>query len=214
MDLAPGEGLDGHVEVVGAGAGDLQHGGGGEARAAVAVVLHLDLRVALLDAGDDQAELRRTADAGHVLEADLVCAVLHELVHQLEIIFHRVHGGVRDGEGGLGNHAGLLRVFDGKLEVARIVQTAEGAGNVGALRLLDLEHQFAHVRGHGIHTQGVEAALQHMGLDAGLVEGGRPLADGDVRVFAVKEVHLLERAAVGLDAVEATHVNDSRSHSN
>ena len=115
-----------------------------------------------------------------------------------------------DGQGGLGDHAAFLGIFDGKLEVAVVVEAAEGTGDVGALLLLDLEHQFAHVRGDRIHPEGVEAALQHVGLDACLVERGRPLADGDVGVLAVEEVHLLEGAAVGLHAVEASHIDDGR----
>ena len=101
MDLAPGEGFDGAVQVVRAGAGRLQHGSRGEAGAGVAVVLDLDVRMVLLDAGHDLADLRRTADAGHVLEADLVSAVRDQLFHDAQVVFHRVHGGVGDGQGSL-----------------------------------------------------------------------------------------------------------------
>ena len=51
-----------------------------------------------------------------------------------------------------------------------------------------------------------------MRLDAGLVERGGPAADGHIRVLAEKEVHLLERAAVGLDTIEAAHINDGWCH--
>ena len=101
MDLAPGKGLHRHIQVVGAGAGHFQHGSRGEAGTGMAVVLDLDVRVRLLDAGHDLAELRRTADTGHVLEADLVGAVINQLVDELEIILHRVNGGVGDGQGRL-----------------------------------------------------------------------------------------------------------------
>ena len=212
MDLAPGEGFDGAVQVVRAGAGRLQHGSRGEAGAGVAVVLDLDMRVLLLDAGHDLADLRRTADAGHILEADFIGAVFDQLLHHTQVVFHRVDRGVGDGQGSLRNHAGFLGIFDGKLEVAVVVQAAEGAGDVGALCLFHLEHQFADVRRNGVHADGVEAAFQHMGLDARLAEGSRPLAHGDVRVLAVEQVHLLEGAAVGFHAVEAAHVHDGRSH--
>ena len=91
-----------------------------------------------------------------------------------------------------------------------VVQAAEGAGDVGALLFLDFEHQFPDIGRNRVHSEGVEASFQHVCLDAGLVERGGPAADGHVRVFAEKEVHLLERAAVGLDAVEAAHINDGR----
>ena len=52
-----------------------------------------------------------------------------------------------------------------------VVEAAEASGDVGALGLLDLEHQFADVCGDRIHTESVQTALKHMGLDAGFVEG-------------------------------------------
>ena len=93
-----------------------------------------------------------------------------------------------------------------------VVEAAERAGDVGALLFLDFEHQFPDIGRNRVHSEGVEASFKHMRLDAGLVERGGPAADGHVRVFAEKEVHLLERAAVGLDAVEAAHINDGRCH--
>ncbi len=93
-----------------------------------------------------------------------------------------------------------------------VVQTAERAGDVSTLSLLDLEHEFADIGRYRIHPQGVEATLKHVGLDAGLVERGRPLADRNIRVLPVEEVHLLESSAVGLHTVEASHIDDGRSH--
>ena len=92
-----------------------------------------------------------------------------------------------------------------------VVESAEGARDVGALSLLDLEHQLAHVGGHRVHTQGVESALQHMGLNPGFMERGRPHADGLVGILAVEEIDLLESAAVGLHPVETPHIDDGGS---
>ena len=133
------------------------------------------------------------------------------MVDHAHIILHGVHRRISDGEGCLGDHPGLLGVFHAELEVAMVVQAAEGTGDVGTLGLLDLEHQFAHICGNRIHTQGIEPAFQHMCLDPGLMEGCSPLADGDVRVFAVEEIDLLEGAAVGLHAVETSHIYNCRS---
>ena len=102
------------------------------------------------------------------------------------------------------------RYDDGSFEVAVVVQAAERSGDVGALCLLDLEHQFADVEGNRVHPEGVQAALQHMGLDTGLMEGSGPGADGFVRVLAEEKVHLFEGSAVRLDPVEAAHVDDRR----
>ena len=93
-----------------------------------------------------------------------------------------------------------------------VVQAAERARNVRALGFLDLEHQFADICRNRVHTESVQASLEHMGLDAYLVERRSPLADRNVGILSIEEVHLLESAAVCLDAVEATHINDGRSH--
>ena len=98
MDLAPGKGLHGDIEVVGPGAGDLQHGSRGEARPGMAVVLDLEVGILLLDVTDQFAEDARPADAGHVLEADLVGAVLDDPVHDAHVVGNRMDGGVRDGK--------------------------------------------------------------------------------------------------------------------
>ena len=108
MNLAPCERLHGYVEVVGSCARHLKHGGGGETGAAVAVVLYLDVGVFLLDVPGQLREEGGAADSGHVLETDLVGAVLHEVVNHSEVVLHRVDGGVGDGEGGLGDHPGLF----------------------------------------------------------------------------------------------------------
>ena len=50
-----------------------------------------------------------------------------------------------------------------------------------------------------------------MGLDAGLVESFRPGTDRLVGVLAVHQVYLLEGTAIGLDAVETTHVDNHGS---
>ena len=88
-------------QVVRACASRLQHGSRGEARTGVAVVLDLDMRVLLLDAGHDLADLRRTADTGHVLETDFIGTVFDQLLHHTQVVLHRVHGGVGDGQGRL-----------------------------------------------------------------------------------------------------------------
>ena len=51
-----------------------------------------------------------------------------------------------------------------------------------------------------------------MGLDAGRMERRGPFTDGLVRVLSEKEIYLLEGSAVGLDTIEASHVDDCRSY--
>ncbi len=102
--------------------------------------------------------------------------------------------------------------MDGGNDVARIVEAAEDAGDVRTLCLLHLIHQAAHVIGDGIHPQGVESAIEHVGLYAGLVEGLAEGAHGLVGVLSGQQVHLLEGTTVGLHASETSHIDDGGCH--
>ena len=118
---------------------------------------------------------------------------------------------VGDAEGSLRNHAGFLGVFDREFQVAVVVQSAERTGDVHTLGFLYLEHESSNIGGHGIHTQGVQCAFQHLCLDASFVEGLCPFANRRVRVFAVQQVYLFGSTAVGLYTAEAAHVDDDGS---
>ena len=125
MNLAPGERLHGHVQIVGTGAGHLQHGGYREAGTRVAVVLNDDMGIFVLDAFGQTAQECRAADAGHVLEADLVAAVFHHLVHDVHVVFDGVYGRICDTERDLGYHAAFLGQYDGVFQVAVVIEAAE-----------------------------------------------------------------------------------------
>ena len=71
-----------------------------------------------------------------------------------------------------------------------------------------LVHQLAHVHRAGVHAERVEAAVEHVRLDASLVERLRKGPDGLVRVLAIEKLDLFERTTVRFNAVEATHVDD------
>ena len=125
MHLAPGEGFYGDVQVIGSGAGHFQHGGHRKTRAGVAMGLHLDVGILFLDIGHQLSQNVGTADAGHVLEANLIGPVFHHLVHNIHVIGHGMHGGVGDGKRHLRNHAALLGADDRTFEVAVVVEAAE-----------------------------------------------------------------------------------------
>ena len=176
----------------------------------MSVVLDLDVRVFLLYVVDKPAEGRRPADAGHVLEAYLICSIGDYLVDDVHIVLDGVDRRVCDGEGDLGNHTAFLRELYRTSEVAVVVETAEGPRDVGALLFLDLEHEFPDIGRDRVHPEGIETSLKHVGLDACLMERSCPSADGRVRVFSEEEVDLLEGSSIGLDPVETAHVDDCR----
>ena len=121
-----------------------------------------------------------------------------------------MYRGVRNAQGGLRRHAGVEGVVDGRDDVAHVVQTAENAGDVDALGVLHLILQAADVGRDGEHAQRVQAAVEHVGLDADLVERFGKRADGLVRILTVEKVYLLKGAAVRLNTREAAHLDDDR----
>ena len=210
MHLAPRHRLHGHVNDVGAVFAHLEDGSHREAGTAMPVVLDEHVGVLLLDALHQASQHGGTSDAGHVLQADFGSAGGYQLVGYVGIIIHRVHGRISDAECGLGNHPCLEGILDGGDDVARFVQSAEDAGDVHALRVLHLIHQAAHIGGHGIHAEGVQAAVEHVGLYACLMERLGEGTHGLVGVFAIEQVHLLKGTAIGLHAGKAPHLDDER----
>lgn len=83
-------------------------------------------------------------------------------------------------------------------------------GDVDALGVLHLILQAADVGRDGEHAQRVQAAVEHVGLDADLVERFGKRADGLVRILTVEKVYLLKGAAVRLNTREAAHLDDDR----
>ena len=68
--------------------------------------------------------------------------------------------------------------------------------------------QLTYVYWYRTHADAVQTTVEHVGLDAGLVERLGPLTDCFVRIFAIKEVYLFETATVCLNTVETTHFDD------
>ena len=167
MAGAPGERRHSHVHIVASVLADLQYGSHIEARTCVRVILNRDVRSNFLYSAHNLAKAVRTSDARHILQTYFICSRFYELFRQADVIFHSVNRGVGDAEAGLGNHPGFLRVSDGRNDVARVVQTAENTGYIGALGLLHLIEKLAQVLGARAHSKAVERAVQHLGLDAG-----------------------------------------------
>ena len=178
----------------------------------MAVILDDDVGMLLLDTCDDLAHRPGTADTCHILETDLLGTGFDEFLGQLGVVLHGMDGGVGDAQGGLRDHAAFDSVLDRGDDVVGIVQAVEDTGDVDALGVLDLVHELTHINRAGIHPEGVQAAVKHVGLDAGLVERLRKGADGLVRVLAIEELDLFECTAIRLNAVEAPHVDDYRSY--
>ena len=208
MHLAPRHRLHGHVDDIGTILAHFEDGGHREARAAMPVILDEHIGMLLLDALHQASQHGRTSDAGHVLQADFGSTGGYQLVGDVGIIVHRMHGRIGDAEGGLGNHPRLKGIFDGRNDVARLVQSAEDAGDVHTLGMLHLVHQAAHVGGHGIHAEGVQSAVEHVRLNAHFMERLGEGTHGLVGILAIEQVDLLEGATIGLHTGKASHLDD------
>ena len=77
--------------------------------------------------------------------------------------------------------------------------------------MLHLIHKRAHVVGHRIHTECIESAVEHVGLDTYLVERLTEGTHCQVWVLTCHQVHLLESTTVSLYTAETTHIDNHRS---
>ena len=177
VDGAPRQRLHGHIDVVAAGLAHFEHRGHREARRGVTVVLHLDFGVLCLNVVHNLAQADGATHASHIFERDFLRAGGDEFVGHLHIVFGGVHLRIGDAHGGLRNHACYVGPLDGRDDVAHVVEAAEDTGDVNALGFLHLIHQLAHVGGHGVHPQSVEGAVEHVALDAALMQCRRESAD-------------------------------------
>ena len=173
------------------------------------LILDDHLGVLVLDGLGQLAEHGGLSDSCHVLEADFGCAGLYQLIGYLAIVFHGMHGRGGDTQGGLWCHAGLESPFDTGYDVTGVVQSAEDTGDVDALCVLHLVLQSAHVVGHGIHAEGVEATVEHVGLDAHLVERLTEGSHSEIGVLARHQIHLLKGTTIGFHSGETAHVDDN-----
>ena len=212
MHLTPRERLNGGVNDIGTIVADLQDRSHGESGAGVSVILDEDVGVLGLDALGQGTEHGGLTDTCHVLQADFLGTGSYQLVGNVRVVLNSVHGTGGDAERGLGYHASLLGPLDGGDDVTCVVQTAEDAGYVNTLGMLDLVHQGSHVVGHRIHAKGIQTAVEHVRLDAYLVKRFAESAYGMVGVLARHEIHLFKGTAVGFHTGKAPHVDDGRSH--
>ena len=171
------------------------------------VVLDNDMGISLFDISDNLTEHSGATDTCHIFEAYFLRAAFDELVCQIAVVLHGVHLRVGDTHSGLRGHTGFFRPFDRGDDVTRVVQTAEDAGDVRSLCVLDLVHQPAHVCRDGVHTEGVQATIEHVGLDTSLVERLGTGANRQIGILAIEEIDLFGCSAIGFYSVETAHID-------
>ena len=178
----------------------------------MSVILYDDVGVLGLDGLGQLSEHGGLSDTCHVFEADFLGTCLNQLVGNVAIVFYGMHRRSGDTECSLRCHSCLKRPLDTRDNVAHIVESAEDTGDIHALCVLHLVLQLAHIIGHWIHTQRIQTSVEHVGLDAHLIEGLAERPHCIVGVFACQQVNLFECAAIGFHTRETTHVDDGRSN--
>ena len=116
---------------------------------------------------------------------------------------------VGDTECTLWSHATFLSPLDRRNDVTNIVQAIEDTGDVGTLLSLHLVHEGTYIVWHRIHTKSVQSTVEHVSLDAHLVEWLTECTNCIIRILASEEVNLLESTTIGLYTAKATHLNDN-----
>ena len=212
MHLSPRKRLDGRVDDVGAVFADFENRCHRQSGTRVAVILDDDVGIFRLDHLRELAQKCRLTDARHVFQADFLGSGGNHLVGNRHVVVERVDGRCRDAERGLRRHSGLFRPANRGNDVARVVKSVENTRNIHALRVFHLVHQRPDVVGHGIHAQRIQAAVEHVGLDAHLVERLAEGSHGVVRILASQQVHLLEGSAIGFHTGKAAHLDNHRSN--
>ena len=176
------------------------------------MILYYNVGMLCLYGFGESAEHGRLSDAGHILQAYLLCTGSYKLVGNAGIIFHRMHRRCGDAECSLRCHSGFGSPVYAWDDVAHIVKSAEDARDVHALRVLNLIHKLPYIVGYRIHSQCVQSSVEHMGLYSRFVERSAESPYGVVRVFARQQVYLFEGASVCFHTGKTSHVDDDRSY--
>ena len=174
------------------------------------MIFNDDVGMLLLDHPGELTEECRLSDTCHILQADFLSTGLYLLIGQTTVVFEGMNGRGGDAKRALRGHACFFGPTDRRRDIADIIQSVEDTGNVNTLGVLHLIHHATHVVGHGIHAKGIQTTVEHMGLDAHLIERFTECTNGFVGILAGKQVHLLKGTAIGFYSGETPHFNDGR----
>ena len=183
-----------------------------ETRSGMRVILYDDIFLIVLDTGTYLSQCLWASDASHILETYLVSPGIDKGLCEVDVILYGMYWRMSDAQCCLCYHTSLMSIFYRRNNIAWVVKSAEDTCDISTLRLLNLIEQLSEVFWARTHTQAVQGTVEHVGLDACLMERLCPLANTFVGILTIKEVYLFEAATIGLDSVETSHTDDSRSY--
>ena len=176
------------------------------------MILDDDFRILVLDHLCELAEECRLTDTSHILQTDFLSTCSDELIGNVHVVLQSVNRRVGDAKCALRSHAAFLSPLDARNNITNVVQTVEDTCDVCTLLCLHLVHEGANVVRYGIHTQSVKTTVEHVCLNASLVERLTESAYRIVWILACEKVHLLESATVCLNTGKATHIDNHGSN--
>ena len=212
MHLTPRQRFDSGIDDVGTVLANFEDAGHRQTRTAVSVILDDNLRIFLLDHLRQLAQESRLTDTCHIFQTDFLSTGFNHLVGDVHVVLQRVNRRGGDTERSLWCHTCLFCPLDAGDDVAHIVQTVEDTGDINTLSVLHLIHQGTNIIGHRIHTQCIQTAIQHVRLDASLVERLTESTNGIVGVLACQQVYLLEGSTIGFYTGKTAHFDNNGSN--
>ena len=117
---------------------------------------------------------------------------------------------ISDTHGSLSNHSGGFGKFDGQGNIPYIIQSAKNTGDVHTLRFFYFIHQRTHIGRHGVHTDTVETAIEHVGLNAHFIEWLCKCTYRWIWIFTVEQIYLFGSTTIGFNTCETTHIDNYR----
>ena len=171
----------------------------------MSVIFYNNVRVLVFNHLGKLSKESGLSDTCHVLQTKFFGTCFNLLVGEFAVVFQGMYGRSGYAECCLRYHACLLSPFNGRCNVANIVQTVEDTRNVYALCVLHLIHQSADIVGHGIHTQCVQTAVEHVCLYAGIVQYLCIGTDRFVWILSCEQIYLFECTAICLYAGKTAH---------
>ena len=208
MNHAPGKWFYSNVKNIAAGFCHFEHRGHRETGSGMSMILYNNIRMCCFNGFHNFTQHFRTTDTSHILQADFLSTARNQLFRKIDIIFHRMNRRIGNTHSSLCNHASFLCPFDGRYNVARIVQSTENTGNIHALCFFHFIHQLPYVGRNRIHSQSIETSIQHVCLNARLIEEFCESTHRLIGVFTIKQVHLFRSTTISFHTSKTPHINN------
>ena len=127
----------------------------------------------------------RLSDSSHIFQTNFRSACFYKLVCNMRVILYGMYRRGSDTQGSLRNHPCVQCIFNRRDYIANLVQSTENTSDIHSLRFLYFIHQPTYISRHRIHTQRIQASIEHMRLNPSFIERFRKSTHGFIRIFSI-----------------------------